>query len=69
MKKGLRRLPIHARCRIFGNTDRPDEEGIKTIQKPLSPPLDGNTDRPDEEGIKTRADIQISLRVGKHRQT
>ena len=36
-----------------GNTDRPDEEGIKTGYATREVIAFRNTDRPDEEGIKT----------------
>jgi len=54
MKKGLR--PGAPNPIVFrqGNTDRPDEEGIKTEIGPIGIPLERNTDRPDEEGIKTQ---------------
>jgi len=53
MKKGLRQhiSPNHNSGQ--GNTDRPDEEGIKTRLGSTFCVLTGNTDRPDEEGIKT----------------
>jgi len=54
MKKGLRRFFASARIVSYRNTDRPDEEGIKTFTRALQCALvGGNTDRPDEEGIKT----------------
>ena len=45
-----------------GNTDRPDEEGIKTHLRYLLRLSQGNTDRPDEEGIKTQnaADLIVT---------
>jgi len=56
MKKGLRRnIRLLNLDIFFRNTDRPDEEGIKTLDARLVQCVHGNTDRPDEEGIKTVA--------------
>jgi len=53
MKKGLRHAALLSAGEDARNTDRPDEEGIKTAACATSNALWGNTDRPDEEGIKT----------------
>jgi len=53
MKKGLRPVAQMRQHPVCRNTDRPDEEGIKTIDMSIFLDQFGNTDRPDEEGIKT----------------
>jgi len=69
MKKGLRhKVPAVVGLQLR-NTDRPDEEGIKTTLAFAPSAMQGNTDRPDEEGIKTvvaQVGVEVEL---KHRQT
>jgi len=68
MKKGLRHIQTAWPCEAGRNTDRPDEEGIKTDKMAAFGIVGGNTDRPDEEGIKTQMDPTYR-RWLKHRQT
>jgi len=55
--------------RRYRNTDRPDEEGIKTQVLGDALLKGGNTDRPDEEGIKTIRYVKFLRGTAKHRQT